>query len=94
MCSIFGWLEYRDAQIQVGEDNIQLQYRVLAKTTALVKRTRTQVSEISINPFQKRKNLASVNLTVASGAGGKTFSVDDLDHNDAELICDWTINHT
>lgn len=93
-CSIFGWLEYRDAQIQVGEDNIQLQYRVLAKTTALVKRTRTQVSEISINPFQKRKNLASVNLTVASGAGGKTFSVDDLDHNDAELICDWTINHT
>ncbi len=93
-CSIFGWLEYKDAEIQVGEDNIQLQYRILAKTTALVKRTRTQVSEVSINPFQKRKNLSSVTLTVASGAGGKSFSIHNLDNNDSKYIFDWIINPT
>ncbi len=89
--SLFGWLEYRDAEIKVGSRMIQLQYRVLAKTTALVRHKRTQVSEVSVNPFQKRKRLANIHVTTASGAQGRTFSVSDLDYSDAENILKWTL---
>jgi len=90
--SLFGWLEFRDARIEVGEQKMKLQYRVLAKTTALVKRKRTQVAEFSVNPFQKRKKLASLHITSASGAGGKTFSVSDLDAEDTHKLIGWSLN--
>ncbi len=89
--SLFGWLEYRDAEIRVGKRIIQLQYRVLAKTTALVRRKRTQVSEVTINPFQRRKKLASLHITSASGASGKTFSVGDLDEIEAQQLIKWPL---
>jgi len=89
--SLFGWLEYKDAEIRVGTRIIQLQYRVLAKTTALVRRKRAQASDLSMNPFQKRKNLASFHITAASGAGGKTFSVDDMDAVDAQNLLHWPL---
>lgn len=89
--SLFGWLEYRDAEVKIGETMIQLQYRVLAKTTALVSHKRTQVSQVSINPFQKRKDIASIHVTTASGAQGRTFSVSDLDRSEAESILQWTL---
>jgi putative membrane protein len=92
--SLFGWLEYQDAEVRVGKKIIQFQYRVLAKTTALVRHKRAQVSELSINPFQSRKHLATIHFTAASGAGGKTFSVTDLDSQDAQSILQWTLPDT
>ncbi|MBO6536381.1 MAG: PH domain-containing protein [Balneolaceae bacterium] len=89
--SLFGWLEYKDAKIEVAENTVLMQFRNLARTTAIVKINRAQVSEISMNPFQRRKHLATVSITAASGAGGKSFTVDDLDANDAERLLKWPI---
>ncbi len=89
--SLFGWLEYKDAKIEVAENTVLMQFRNLARTTAIVKINRAQISEISMNPFQRRKHLATVSITAASGAGGKSFTVDDLDANDAERLLEWPI---
>lgn len=88
-CSLFGWLEFNDAEIRVGKKIIHLQYRVLAKTTAIIKQNRIQASELSINPFQARKKLANIHLTSASGAGGRKFSITDIDTHEAEQILKW-----
>ncbi|MBO6793948.1 MAG: PH domain-containing protein [Balneolaceae bacterium] len=90
--TLFGWLEYKDARIKVAQHTILMQYRNLARTTAIIKRNRVQVSDISMNPFQKRKKLSTVSITAASGAGGKTFTVNDLDEMEAITLLHWPIN--
>ena len=70
-----------------------MQYRNLARTTAIVKRNRAQVSEVSMNPFQRRKQLSTISITAASGAGGKSFVVDDLDAQEAEALLKWPITN-
>ncbi len=90
--TLFGWLEYKDARIKVARQTILMQYRNLARTTAIIKRNRVQVSDISMNPFQKRKELSTVSITAASGAGGKTFTVNDLDEKEAITLLHWPIN--
>lgn len=89
--SLLGWIRYKDAQLGYSDSVIKLQYRVLARTTAILRRNRTQVAEISINPFQKRKDLASVRLTAASGAGGRVFEIYDLEYNDALNVFKWPV---
>ena len=91
--TLFGWLEYKDARIEVAQNSILMQYRNLARTTAIVKRNRAQVSEISMNPFQRRKQLSTISITAASGAGGKSFVVDDLDAQEAEALLKWPITN-
>lgn len=79
-----GWLRYKDAKLFFNEEELKLQYRVLAKRTAFVKKKRIQVKEYSINPFQRRKKLSSLIVTVASGAGGREFRLMDLDQKESD----------
>ncbi len=81
-----GWLRYKDAKLLFNDEELKLQYRVLAKRTAYIKKKRVQVSEYSINPFQRRKKLSTINITVASGAGGREFNISDLDQQESENI--------
>lgn len=92
--SLFGWLEYKDAAIFKSKEAVIFQFRTLAKTTAFVKRNRIQIAEITENPLQKRKQLASIHITVASGAGGRTFSMDDIEEADAQYVFDWVLKPT
>jgi putative membrane protein len=89
--SLFGWLEYSDAAVSFNKEMMKLEFRTLSKTTAYVRRNRTQVSELTENPFQRHKGLVTAHITVASGAGGRAFSVPDLDADDANRIYRWTI---
>ncbi len=91
--SLYGFIQFRDALVKFGEHELLLQYRVLAKSTAIVKRNRAQVAEYSANPFQKRKRLATLHVVAASGAGGKTFSVEDIDNDDAFKVLNWPIQY-
>ena len=89
--TLFGWLDYRDARVELGGRKVKLQFRVLARTTAIIKKKRTQVAHYSINPFQGRKKLANLHIISASGAGGKAFSVNNLDVWDSERLINWAI---
>ncbi|MFV1884561.1 MAG: PH domain-containing protein [Balneola sp.] len=88
--TFLGWLRFNDAKLSFNEKMMTLQYRVLAKRTAYLKKNRAQVSELTKNPFQKLKNLSTAHITVASGAGGKAFSVIDLDEKDAQKVLNWS----
>lgn len=88
--SILGFTRYKDALVAFNENTVKLQYRVLAKTTALIKRNRAQVSEMTINLFQRNKDLASITITAASGATGREFSITDLDYTQAEELFHWS----
>lgn len=86
-----GWLRYRDASISFDEQLLKMRYRVLSRTTALIRRNRVQNLELTQNPFQHRKDLHSVIATAASGAGGMNFEVADIDDQEAFNIYQWVV---
>ncbi len=85
--SIFwGWLKYKDAGIGWDRDNIILRSRTLSKTTAIIKRNRIQDISINQSPIQRYRNLCTIQVYVASGDHGKSFSVKDLDYDDVQML--------
>ncbi len=84
-----GWLRYRDAALALGNDVIRMRFRVLARSTALLKKNRIQNLEVVSNPFQRRKQLRNLRSTAASGAGGIRFEVTELNTDDAHNAIQW-----
>lgn len=79
---VWGWLKYQDSALGWGDDILVLRSRSLAKSTAYIKKKRIQDVTISQSFFQHHRNLCSVNIHVASGDRGKSFSVRDLELED------------
>lgn len=77
----WGWLKYRDAAIGWGDDIVMLRSRRLSKSTAFIKKKRVQDATIIQSPFQRWKNLCSVQVFVASGDQGKSFTVRDIQYD-------------
>lgn len=78
-----GWLAFRDTGVGISSQTLLLTRRVLRRTTAIVRRRRVQFCESSSSWLQRRRGLANLTVAVASGGGGKLFSVPELD---AELV--------
>ena len=89
--TLYGWLEYKAARVAFDDLLVTLSYRKLAKTTAFIKRNRIQVADISVNPFQQRKKLCNFSITAASGAGGKAFSVENMDQMEMQKLYEWVV---
>ena len=85
----WGWLRYRDAAIGWDYDNIMISFRNLAKTTAVIKKTRAQDLHIEQSWIQKFRNLINVNLHVASGDQGRSFSVKELELSVSDYLERW-----
>lgn len=86
---LLGWAQYRAAGIGVRSGSLVICRRVLSKTTAVVRRYRVQAAELKQNPFQRRQNLLSCGVTVASGSQGQTFKVRELDREAAFRYWQW-----
>lgn len=82
----WGWLKYNDTALGWGDDMIILRSRNLAKSTAYIKKKRVQDVSVSQSPFQSYRNLCTVQIYVASGDRGKSFSVRDLQLEDGLSI--------
>lgn len=91
LMGVIGWLRYRDAAIGIDENFIKSRFRMISRTTSIAKRIRVQNAELSQNPFQKRKDVYNLSTTVASGAGGMSFEVEDLNGEDCQRIYDWVV---
>ena len=89
-----GWLRYRDAALALGEKVLRIRYRVLSRTTAIIKRNRIQNMDTTQNPFQQRKKLENISVTAASGAGGMSFEISDIDNGDGLRALNWLIPHS
>lgn len=87
-----GYQQYQDAEIGRSEDTIQLTFRLLSKTTAIVKKYRMQSCQVKQNPFQKRLGLGHFTIHVASGNQGRNFTVRDIEINKAMAYQRWLSN--
>ncbi len=89
---LLGYQQYRDAEIARGEDTLILTFRLLSKTTAVVKKYRMQSCQVQQNPFQKRLGLSNLTVHVASGNQGRAFTVRDIDSDKATGYRRWLSN--
>jgi len=87
---ILGFMQYRDARIGTKGDRLVLRSRMLSRTTAVVKKHRVQAAATKQNPFQRRLDLTSYALTVASGNSGRTFSLRDLSETAGTKFLEWS----
>jgi putative membrane protein len=94
LMTYLGWLQYRDAALALGDEVLRIRYRVLSRTTAIVKKKRIQNIESSQNPFQHRKEISTLTVTAASGAKGIEFEVADLEKNDVVKTLRWLVGET
>lgn len=78
LAALYGLFLHRAAGYALSEDRIVLRTRRLARTTVVAPRGRLQSRGYSVSPFQKRKNLATLEIEVASGRGGTAFQLVDL----------------
>ena len=82
----FGWLGYGDAGWAFEEDRLVVRYRSLGRKTVVAPRRRLQSRGVVRSPFQRRLRLATFLAEVASGSGGSTLRVTDLDAKSAESL--------
>ncbi|MET0786827.1 MAG: PH domain-containing protein, partial [Paenisporosarcina sp.] len=86
---IFGVWQHRSAAYSISGNQLSLRYRGVSLYTFILEKKRMQKFEIKQSPFQKRRDLASVETTIKSGLLGATAKVDHLELNDAEQIMTW-----
>jgi putative membrane protein len=84
-----GWLAYRDAAAGIQGQTLLLRRRGLRRVTAMVQRRHIQFTEHKRSLMQRRRRLATFSVAVASGTGGKLFSVPDLDAQVVEGLASW-----
>lgn len=89
---LLGYQQYRDAAVSVGDDTLVLSFRLLSKTTAIIKKYRMQACQITENPFQRRLGLSNLTLHVASGNQGRSFTVRELTYRHTMDYRDWLSN--
>lgn len=83
LAALYGVADFRAAGWAVAGDCFVSRNRSLARTTSIAPRRRLQSRSIIRNPFQRRLDLATVRARVASGGGGATFEVVDIDADEA-----------
>ncbi len=84
-----GYLRFKAAKIGVNDDTVIVRYRVLAKTTAIVRKYRIQAFTGWDNWFQRRKKLKSLSISVASSNTGADFLAKDFEENYILNLIDW-----
>ena len=84
--ALYGLLRYRAAGHGLDDDRLVLRFRRLARTTVVAPRGRLQSRGYSVSPFQRRRELATLKIEVASGPGGAAFRLADADAEVAESL--------
>jgi putative membrane protein len=81
----FAWLQFRDAGWSLDDnDRLFVQQRSFDKALTVTRGRRVQVRELSSNILQRRANLATLTLRLATTGGRGTLTVHHLDQQDGE----------
>lgn len=86
---LWGIKQYRDAGWQITGQQLAVRFRIFGLNTFLVKRFRIQSFELQQNPLQKRKNLKSFVIKIASSVGGTKISLKGIDEEEGNKIMAW-----
>ncbi|WP_232336764.1 PH domain-containing protein [Planococcus lenghuensis] len=84
-----GIWQHRTAGWMTSDKQLTLQFRAFGKHTFYMLKKRVQAIEIKQSWFQRRKNVASVQATVKSGAFGAAARAEHLEQQDAHVILQW-----
>lgn len=86
---IWGWLRYKDAAVGVDQDRMIIRSRILARTTAVIRKKRAQDVSVRSSWIQQFRGLANLEVSVASGDQGRSFRVRELDTDTAIRVLPW-----
>lgn len=89
LSALWSYLEYKDAGWSQQGNQLTLSYRALVKHTVFMQKNKVQALSLKESFFQRKENLASVEATLMSGAGGAGGRVVDLEEKDVALMYKW-----
>ncbi|WP_461176838.1 PH domain-containing protein [Virgibacillus ainsalahensis] len=85
-----GFLQYRDAGVQVNGKRFSIRYRTIGRTTVRIFHKRIQAFEKKQHKIQKLQKLASIKLSIISKLGaGKHYNLKQLEEQDVDALSDW-----
>lgn len=85
----WGWLRYQDAAIGWDHQFVMISNRFISKSTAFVKKKRSQDLDLRQSRIQEIRDLITVKIHVASGDHGRSFHISDLDGDISEYLEKW-----
>lgn len=89
---LLGYWQYKDVELGQSDDTLYLTFRLLSKTTVIVKKYRMQACQVQQNPFQKRLDVSNFTVHVASGNQGRNFTVREITYSKAMEYQGWLSN--
>lgn len=89
LCLLLGYYQHFDSAYGLNHNHAWIRYRRISQHTVITLRDKIQAAEISISPFQKRKQLASFQFSIQSSIQGKTFKLVDISQRQAHRILQW-----
>ncbi len=87
--TFWGILKYRDAGWNLEEQQLNLRYRTIVRSTIFIKKNKIQSLESKESYFQKRKKLGNLEVFVKVGFGGGGGRVIDMDQSDLKEVYSW-----
>jgi putative membrane protein len=91
LIGIAGYVSWRDTGLSLGADVAVVRSRGARRTTAYLRRNTAQLTQTTASVLQRRRKVASVHLTVATGVAGRTFVARDLDATEAWRAMGWAL---
>lgn len=87
--TFWGILKYKDAGWKLEEQQLNLRYRKIVRSTVYIKKNKIQSLEMKESYFQKRKELGSLEAFVKVGFGGAGGTIIDMDRKDVKKVYSW-----
>lgn len=85
----WGKKQYKDAGINIEEEQIAIRYRLIGLNTYLIKHSKIQAIKLKQNPFQKRKNIKAIEVYIASSRAGTTARLTGIEASKGDEILNW-----
>ncbi|WP_338151914.1 PH domain-containing protein [Mesobacillus campisalis] len=86
---LWAWLEFRAAGWGLHGGYLALRFRTIGKNTVIMKKEKVQSISVKQSHFQRKKQLATIEVVVKSGHSGSGGKVADLECGDMERIFRW-----
>ncbi len=81
-----GWVRWRDGGWRMDGAAMMLRWRGVSRQTLITRISRIQRREMVAGPLQRRVDLATVQVSVASGLVGGHYALPHADRDDAERL--------
>ena len=86
---LWGYSRYRAGGTALDEHQMVLRFRFVNRLRVIMLRNCIQAFQVSVNPFQRWRNLRTVRAWVLSSPSGKAFQVTDVEAAEAERLWEW-----